>query len=95
MKPSDDDSGYVYNTNLPWRYSGLSARFLGLDPWIVLAIPLGILGLRNQWGFGFLIVLGAFIGMFVYVSIKGYPSVTDFLKAQSVRFIGRRKWDTR
>lgn len=95
MKPSDDDTGYIYNPNLPWRYSGQSPRFLGLDPLAVLLIPLAFLGLRQQLGYVFLAVIALLLAMFVYVSFKGYPSVTDFLKALSVRFIRRCKWETR
>lgn len=95
MKPQDDATGYVYNREVPWRYSGLSAKFLGLDPWVILLIPAAIIGLRQQWGYPFLAVLILILGMFVYVSAKGYPNVKMFMQSLGVRIFGRGRWKTR
>lgn len=95
MQPQDDKTGYIYNRNVPWRYSGLSAKFMGMDPWVIILVPISIFGLRQGWGYLFLAFLGLFLGMFIYVSIKGYPSIRTFFQAMGVRLIGRGRWKTR
>lgn len=94
MRPQDDRTGYVYG-DVPWRYSGLSARFMGLDPLVVLLLPLAILGLRQGWGMVYLGALGLILGLFVYVAFKGYPSVRVFLHGVGVVVFGRARWKTR
>jgi hypothetical protein len=94
MRPQDDQTGYVYS-DIPWRYSGLSARFLGLDPLAVLLIPFTIFGLRQGWGWPFIGVVLLLVALFAYVSFKGYPSLRVFLQSLAVRLIGRGRWKTR
>lgn len=94
MKPRDDAKGYVF-VDIPWRYSGIGARFLGLDPLVVLLIPLGIFGLRQGWGWLFLGMLLAILSLFVWTAIKGYPSVRVFLQSLWVMLVRRGKWKTR
>lgn len=95
MNPQDDSDGYVYNRETPWRYSGLSAKFLGLDPWVIILIPITILGLRQQWGYPFLGFIILLLVMFIYVSMKGYPNVRVFFQSLGVRIIGRGRWKSR
>ena len=94
MRPEDDTTGYVYS-DIPWRYSGLNARFLGLDPLVILLLPLGLFGLRQGWGWGFIGMLVAVLALFVWVAMKGYPSLRVFLHSLSVLVLGRARWKTR
>ena len=94
MKPQDDATGYVYS-DIPWRYSGLSARVFGLDPAVVLLLPLAILGLRQGWGTAYQVVLGLIFLLFIYVAVKGYASMRVFLHGLSILLVGRARWKTR
>lgn len=94
MKPKDDHTGYVYS-DVPWRYSGLNSKFFGLDPWVVLLIPMAILGLRQGWGWTYQGVLALILALFIYVSAKGYASMRVFLGGVALLVFGRAKWKTR
>lgn len=94
MRPEDDPNGYVY-TNIPWRYSGIATKFFGVDPLALLVIPLAIFGLRQGWGWFFMVGLVALGGLFVFVSFKGYPSMRVYLQSRAVKYIGRARWKTR
>lgn len=94
MRPDQDTTGYVFS-DIPWRYSGLKAQFFGLDPLILLLLPLGLFGLRQGYGLvwnGFLIALA---GIFVFAAFKGYPSLSVFLHNRYIAVIGRGRWRTR
>lgn len=94
MRPENDATGYVYS-DIPWRYSGLSARFLGLDPLSVLLIPLALFGLRQGWGWSFVGLLLLALALFVCVALRGYPSVRTFLHSRFILLVGRARWKTR
>lgn len=94
MKPEDDTSGYVY-THIQWRYSGLATKFFGVDPSILLLIPVGIIGLRQGYGWGLIIFMSLIAALYVYVSAKGYPSMRSYLQSRAVRYLGRARWKTR
>ena len=93
MRP-DQDNGYVF-IDIPWRYSGLKAQFFGLDPLVLLALPLFIFGLRQGLGWAFKGFLIAFVVLFFYAAFKGYPSLAVFFHNRYIRLIGRGRWRTR
>lgn len=94
MQPQDDTNGYVF-LNIPWRYSGLSARFLGVDPLALFLLPISLIGLRNGGGYLMFACIGLVLAFFVWVNMKGYPTMRMYLQSRAVLLFGRGRWKTR
>lgn len=94
MKPQDDTSGYVYS-DIPWRYTGQGGTFFGLDPLVLLCIPLALLALRMESGIWVYLLIAGLAGLFVYASAKGYPSLRVFLSSRYLLYVRRAEWKTR
>lgn len=94
MKPEDDKNGYVY-LNVPWRHSGLNPRFLGLDPLALLLLPIVLIALRSGAGNWVFLLVGAVLAFFVWVNLKGYPTLRMYLQNRAILIFGRGRWKTR
>lgn len=79
--------------NIEWRFSGLRPSFFGMDPLVVLVVPLTFAGLRFGWPMIWFILLGLFVVLCLWVGFgTGYSRVVDYLYAQKTKYIQRGRW---
>lgn len=83
-----------YYTDIPWRHSGLRARALGVDPIILIVVPLFFITLAREWPTWLFYVYGLFIVAVVYARIRRFPTFFDWLTSLRTRAQGVQ-WPTR
>lgn len=85
------DNEYHTMKDVDWRWSSQPIRVIGLDPLILLVIPL-LLGT----GFSMLasIVSAIFVALLVYIAVRTkHGSFITWLSEMRTRFIQRNKWE--
>lgn len=87
------DKDYYY-TNVPWRHSGLRATFFGMDPWVLLTIPLSFITLAREWPGWFIYIYVAFFMLAIYVRVRKFASIGLWLSSLRTRAQGVQ-WPTR
>lgn len=79
--------------DIEWRFSGLRPNVFGLDPLVVLVVPLAFAGLRWQFPMLWFYLLAAFTALTVYVAfVTPYRRIADYLRALSTKYIQRGRW---
>lgn len=83
-----------YYSDIPWRYTSLRAAAFGLDPWIMVLLPLSFLTLAREWPTWMFYLYAAFAALIVYARFRGFTSFRDYLAAMRTR-AGGVQWPTR
>ena len=82
-------------SEVEWRFSGTPMTFFGLDPILLVAFPALFFGLAKQYGIGYFVLLGAFVGIVIYVGFATkHPSVMAWINALRTKYIQRCQWPT-
>ena len=88
--PGNYDIPYI---DIEWRFSGLRPSVFGLDPMVIVVVPLAFAGLRFGFPTIWFVILGLFVVLALYVAMAtGYSRVVDYLYAQRTKYVQRGRW---
>ena len=89
----EHDRDYYYS-NIPWRHSGLRGSAFGIDPIVMVIIPMVFITLSRGWPTWFFYVYGMFFLAALYAKFRKFPTLFDWLASLRTRAQGVQ-WPTR
>lgn len=83
-----------YYTDIPWRHSGLRAKAGGVDPIILLLLPIILFTLAQEGPAWLFYVYASVAALICYARFRGFHTFWDWLVSLRTRAQGCQ-WPTR
>lgn len=83
-----------YYTNIPWRHSGLRAKAGGVDPIIMVLLPIIFFTLAQEGPTWLYYLYGMIATLICYARFRGFQTFGDWLASLRTRAQGCQ-WPTR